>query len=53
MENLKEWLGTLNPEMQWNLDDMDALEKQIVDTIKVSGYINFPLLIRHLNKGSA
>lgn len=46
MDNLKEWLESLNPEEDWDMDHMDVLEEQVVNTVKESGYINLPLLLK-------
>ena len=42
---LKTWLSTLDPMTDWQYDDLEALEQQIVDVIEASGYINLPLLL--------
>lgn len=52
MDNLKEWLDSLNPEEDWDMDHMDVLEEQVVNTVKESGYINLPFLL-NLHKGKA
>jgi hypothetical protein len=42
---LKTWLATLDPMTDWRYDDLQALEQQIVDVVKASGYLNLPLLL--------
>ena len=42
---LKTWLSTLDPMTDWHYDDLQVLERQIVDVVKASGYINLSLLL--------
>lgn len=42
---LKTWLATLDPMTDWCYDDVEVLERQIVDVIKASGYINLPFIL--------
>ena len=44
---LKTWLATLDPMTNWRYDDLQALEQQIVDVVKASGYLNLPLLVNY------
>ena len=44
-EELKIWLDTLDPEHDWDLDNIDNLEEQIVDNVKECGYINIKMLL--------
>ena len=42
---LKTWLSTLDTMTDWHYDDLQVLERQIVDVVKASGYINLSLLV--------
>jgi len=42
---LKVWLSTLDPLTEWDIDNIDNLEKQVVSCVKASGYLNLPLLL--------
>lgn len=39
------WLASLDSQMEWDLEDMDILEEQIVDTISESGFANIKFLL--------
>lgn len=44
-QKLKLWLETLNSQTNWDLNNLDVLEKQIVRNIKESGYINLKFIV--------
>lgn len=44
-QKLKLWLESLNPQIDWDLKNIDALEQQIVRNIKESGYINLKFFL--------
>ena len=45
MEQIKSWLSTLDPLKDWDFNNLDKLEEQIVDTVKECGYLNLPKLL--------
>ena len=47
---LKAWLATLNPMTDWDLDDIENLEEQVIDVVRESGYLNLPLLFKVVDR---
>jgi len=45
VEQIKSWLSTLDPLKDWDFNNLDKLEEQIVDTVKECGYLNLPKLL--------
>jgi hypothetical protein len=47
---LKAWLATLDPMTDWDLDDIENLEEQVIDVVRESGYLNLPLLFKAVKR---
>ncbi len=47
-KQLEVWLSTLDPLNNWELDDIELLERQIIRVVRESGYLNLHYI---LNKG--
>ncbi len=45
-EEFKVWLNSLDSEADWNYEDSEELETQIVDCIQASGYVNLNTLLQ-------
>jgi hypothetical protein len=45
-EEFKVWLNSLDAEADWNYEDLEELETQIVDCIQASGYVNLNTLLQ-------
>ncbi len=42
---IRNWLHTLDPNTSWDLDDIDALERQVIYCVKQSGFLNLRRLL--------
>ena len=44
-DELKIWLASLDPMTEWDMDNPQRLEEQVVRVVKASGYVNISYLI--------